>query len=134
MAGAPNLITRVLRRPVVYLGLGGLGLGFWGYTIVNATNSNRSHNTIFRGIMFHLRHDPQASSVLGTNIHYDETKHRPVAGTFNNFRGVAEFEFTVEGDKAQGTVRFKGRRIPDSDCWVSQVFDLESGGTRIEFD
>ncbi|KAH6564273.1 hypothetical protein BASA50_000750 [Batrachochytrium salamandrivorans] len=131
---APGFVMRALKKPAVYLGLGAVGIGFWAYTINNASNSNKSHNSIFKAVMFHLRHDPQALSLLGTDIFYDEKIHNPVQGSFSIIRGVADYSFTLQGSRAIGNVRFKGHHIPDSGCWSSVIFELESNGQKVIFE
>ncbi|EGF82611.1 hypothetical protein BATDEDRAFT_22639 [Batrachochytrium dendrobatidis JAM81] len=128
----PGFIVRVINRPAVYVGLGAAGLSFWAYTIINATNSNKSHNSIFKGVMFHLRHDPRALALLGDDIFYDQELHKPVQGTFNVIRGVADYSFTLQGSQAVGNVRFKGHHIPASGCWNSVIFELDCNGETIQ--
>ncbi|KAI8928766.1 cytochrome oxidase assembly protein 1 [Entophlyctis helioformis] len=124
--------TKLLRNRPVYAALGVLGVGFWAHTVWKSTNTSRAHNPIFKAVMFHMRHDPAVVDLLGDGIFHDDEKHSAVRGKVNFIQGSADMEFEVEGSKAHGTVRFRGQRIPGSDCWQSRLFEIEGAdGQRV---
>ncbi|TPX67342.1 hypothetical protein SpCBS45565_g03857 [Spizellomyces sp. 'palustris'] len=120
------------RSPYPYLGLAAVGLGWWAQTVYGGINSQKAHSGIFKAVLFHLRHDEAAQSLLGDNIQHDPKRHPSVKGTVNMLKGKADIEFLVEGSKGTGLVRFRGVRGEDD--WTSQVFTLRSPeGKTVEY-
>ena len=137
-----SVIRRMFQRsriPLILLGLG--GLGFWAHTVYNSQNSQKSHNSIFRGvrshnthdqILFHLKQSPQVQSLLGSNIHHDFKTHF-IHGQANMFKGQASLEFEIEGDEGVGIVEFQGFRMPgETDLWESRRFTVSRNDLTID--
>ncbi|KAI8998126.1 cytochrome oxidase assembly protein 1, partial [Gaertneriomyces semiglobifer] len=108
--------------PYPYLALASVGLAWWGQVVFEGINSQKAHSGIFKSVIFHLRHHDKAKALLGNDIHYDAERHPSVQGSVNMFKGKADLEFTVEGDKGKATVKFIGNRGEDD--WHSRVFEL----------
>ena len=124
---------RFMRTPIVYFGLGVAGFTFWWTTYATANNIQTSHTSLFKGIMFFLRHNPQALELLGPNISYQDFKHPRIKGHIGTIKGIADVEFIVEGEKGQGKVHFKGNRVPGGDGWKSSIFTLKKDNHVINY-
>ncbi|RKO86726.1 cytochrome oxidase assembly protein 1, partial [Blyttiomyces helicus] len=102
---------------------------FWVTTVTGGVNSQKSHSAIFKALIFHLRHNPAAGEILGSNIAYDPSRHDAVEGTVNMMKGRADIQFRVGGDRGDGIITFRGRRAGDD--WISDVFTLAKGDKTI---
>jgi hypothetical protein len=121
----PPLLTRLriqLKRPLFLGPLAFVAGTFWIHTILNNFNSEKCHSSLFRGIIYSLRNHEEISALIGPSLAYDQEKHRRVKGGFDNFKGVADLEFEIEGEHGAGTVVFRGRRYRETDCWISEEF------------
>ncbi|KAJ3039882.1 hypothetical protein HDV00_011665 [Rhizophlyctis rosea] len=128
-------ISRTLRSPLPYIALGTGTAIFWYYQISLSINAQKWSSGIFKAAMFHIRHHPDATSLLGTNIRYNPETHPKVDGKVNMLKGNADLTWRVEGSKDYGTVRYRGRRgIGERDedgytianDWHSEIFTLET--------
>ncbi|KAJ3054633.1 hypothetical protein HK097_001241 [Rhizophlyctis rosea] len=122
-----------LRSPVPYLLLSTAALGFWYSTIVQSINSQKAHSGIFKAVMFYIRRDPRALSLLGANIKYDPETLGDVKGTVTMHRGTADLKWAVEGDNGvRANVHYRGaRRTPQEDIWESDIFTVQTGDTTL---
>jgi hypothetical protein len=121
-----------LRRPVVIAPLAFLAGAFWVQTLINNFNSQKCHSSLFKSIFYELQRNEKAIAMFGPDLHYDDKAHPRVKGTIDNLKGVADFEFTIEGSRGRGTGLFKGIRYADTDFWVSKRFELRKDQEKLE--
>ncbi|KAJ3414106.1 hypothetical protein HDV05_007050 [Chytridiales sp. JEL 0842] len=108
--------------------LGTAGLGVWSYIILGATQSNKGHAPIVRGVMYEIRQDQRAKELLGTNITIpDDAKFK---GDVNHFKGFANLEFKIKGDKGEAMLKMDSRRISEHD-WDVRVLDIRKDGKTL---
>jgi hypothetical protein len=122
-----------MKNPILMAPLAFLAGGFWVNTILDNFNSQKSHNALFRGILYYLRNDEEANRLIGRMLDYNEKKHPHVKGFVDRIKGVAELEFQVEGDQGKGLVKFIGNRDKQTDFWLSKHFSLETEGKTIKY-
>ncbi|KAI8911542.1 cytochrome oxidase assembly protein 1 [Gorgonomyces haynaldii] len=121
---ATQKIGRLLQQPALVGTLLLSGLGFWYYQINKSVQNQLTHNTLFRGIMYHLNQHQEASQLLGLPIKHNELV--PAKGHCNVIKGDADLEFTVTGSLSEAIVQFKGNRVKNSDFWQSSVFTVKA--------
>ncbi len=122
-------ISKKLAVPTLVFGLSGLGI--WYYMFNTNMKSQKHGNTLFKGIMFHLRQQPHVVETLGAPIKFDE--HKAIKGDVNMIKGAADIEFVVSGSKSPAIVHFKGHRVNQGHQWESTDFSLiTDDGRKIE--
>jgi sRNA-binding protein len=78
--------------------------------------------------MYHIRHEPKAAEVMGSHIRIDDnTKFK---GDVNHYKGYANLEFNIKGDKGVGKLKVDGRRV-GNDEWDLRVLEIEKDGARV---
>ncbi|KAJ1560011.1 V-type proton ATPase subunit H, partial [Nowakowskiella sp. JEL0078] len=100
-----------------------------GYIFSNAVSSQKQHSSLFKSLMFRLRHEEQLKRKLG-NIIFDPSIGGGVKGFINNQQGLADIEFSLKGPRLDGgkegevaRIKFKGRRDPNvPDVWLPLEF------------
>jgi hypothetical protein len=131
----PPLLSRLrvqLKKPIFLGPLAFAAGSFWIHTILNNFNSEKCHSSLFRGIVYALQKNEKILDIIGPNMKYDEKLHPRVKGGFDNFKGNADLEFTIQGEKASGIVKFKGKRYRETDCWVADEFQVVKDDLIIE--
>jgi hypothetical protein len=96
------------------------GLGIWVKMYLDSVDGQKRSSNLFKGVMLHLRSDPQAQQLLGNHIRCDGG----IDGKISVLKGVADVTFTVKGDVGSGLVKFEGRRINGTVDWKAIVFDV----------
>jgi hypothetical protein len=119
---------RSLKNFVLPVSLTVLGFYTWSSIISTNKTSQLAHASLFKGIMFHLRHDATTLALLGESIKLDGDP----TGILNNVQGVADIRFGVRGDKGGAGVVFKGRREGESDLWEFEKFVVKGEKDGIE--
>ncbi|KAI8826703.1 cytochrome oxidase complex assembly protein 1-domain-containing protein [Fimicolochytrium jonesii] len=121
-----------LRSPYPYLAAATAGLSWWTSVVLSGVNVQKAHSGIFKAVMFHLRHDPTAKQLLGTDITYDAKRDHSVEGDVNMQKGRADFRFGVQGSEGRAEVRFRGSGKGDN--WTSEVFTVVTPeGKTVEY-
>lgn len=111
------------KRPTVVFGaFVAAGAAFWIDTIYKSSQSQKSHNTLFRGLIYHLNESPHITRILGSPVVHCGDR---VDGSVNIIKGVADLAFNVRGDKQAAVVKFVGMRQPRRDSWQSNEFTLQ---------
>ncbi|KAJ3127534.1 hypothetical protein HK098_006212 [Nowakowskiella sp. JEL0407] len=132
--------------------------GLGGYIYSNAVSSQKQHSSLFKGLLFHLRHDSKLQRLLSENNSSTDIRFEPklmktnswwkfksddgVSGHINNMQGVAEIEFFVVGKNESGEkiakITFKGKKhenVPD--LWIPKRFEAvvkeDDGGKVLDF-
>ncbi len=100
-----------------------LGGSFWLYVLLENSNTLKSNNSLFRGLIYKLKTDNDIIDLIGQDIEYDSTTR--VKGSVNVIKGVADIEFKVKGTKGWANVKFVGERYKNTDFWVSKVFTVD---------
>jgi hypothetical protein len=129
-------IVAQLKKPFFLGPLAFVGGTFWIHTILNNFNSEKCHTSLFRGLIYEMKNQGSIVDMFGSDLHYDPDKHSRVKGTFDNFKGFADLEFTIQGSNGKGIVHFVGNRYSKTDCWISSQFIItkfsELGEERVE--
>jgi hypothetical protein len=102
-------------------------IAFWANTYYKTSQIQKSHNSIFRGIIFFLNNNKEALELVGPCKH----DGMPVKGNVNIIKGIADIEFNVEGLDGPALVRFKGNRLKNKDSWESDTFTVQKGSQII---
>ena len=109
------------RRYTIVTGLGLAGVAYWVSSIQKSREIQKIHSPVFKAMLHHLRHDEGVKKLLGESIVVDDS--RSVSGKFNSFKGIAEFQVAIKGEKQKAIVDFKANRISsDCDTWDSSLF------------
>lgn len=106
--------------------LGTSGLTIWYYLYNKNINSQKYGATLFKGIMYHLRHNDKVEQELGSKIKFHSTDQ--VKGNLNSIKGKADISFPVTGTKNSGVVHFSGLKINQGNQWETQKFVLHVNG------
>ncbi|KAJ3085167.1 hypothetical protein HK102_000249 [Quaeritorhiza haematococci] len=124
MSGKLTLQKFAPRSTVPLAILGTAGLSLWGYIYFRNVNNQKASTSLFKGLLFHIRHSPTTTSLLGSDVHYDKS-FGSVSGTINHIKGEASISFPIKGEKGSAEVVYKGRR-QNPDSWASDVFVVRS--------
>lgn len=93
------------------------------YVILENSNTLKSKNSLFRGLIYKLKTDNHNIDLIGQDIEYDSRTR--VKGSVNVIKGVADIEFKVKGTKGLATVKFVDERYKNTEFWVSSVFTVD---------
>jgi hypothetical protein len=124
-------MLKVLARHKTLAFFAAAGGSFWAYAIYKSSQTQKSHNSLFRGLIYHLNKSPLATEFLGKHIQFNEGDR--VGGHVNVIKGVADLQFEVHGDKETGRVTFVGSRRQKLDSWESEKFLVQkSDGSTLD--
>lgn len=105
------------------------GAAFWLNTINDSAQTQKSHNTLFRGILFSINDsdNPQITSLPGHKAGFVCSDARLVKGYANIIKGTADLTFRIASKDSESAaecaeVSFRGSRVKGKDSWVSDSF------------
>jgi hypothetical protein len=119
---------RSLYTQKLFAGIAGIGgIGYWIYSLDNHKKILISSNTLFKSIKSHVKSCPEIKKLLGNSLEFPMEK---VEGNLNIIKGTCDISCLVVGDKDEGVLRFKGRKIAVNQ-WESEIFQLHSSESRV---
>ncbi len=113
-------MNRRVAFPIVIFS--GAGLVLWGHLYTKYINSQKANSSLFKAVVFHLRHSPTARLEIGDKIRYDDGVS--VEGDINAIKGTANFRFPVAGSLDKVYIEYIGHRTNEGNQWISEKFDL----------
>jgi hypothetical protein len=114
------MINKRVAFPIVIFS--GAGLVLWNQLYTKNINSQKANSSLFKAVVFHLRHSNIVRNQVGQKIRYEEGKR--IDGEINAIKGTADFRFPVAGSEECAFVEYIGHRTNEGNQWISDKFCL----------